>query len=135
MNAVEEISGEDRRTPSVPPPSATRQSNSNASDEDDPPPVKPDCSEMTEEDAYDALKFWKKRHKAWTDRCARKRRQRNIGLRVGDLLTYSGDASPPGLRMMTVVQQRRLVAGDTFQAKEMLAMRIAEEQISAASKF
>ena len=124
MDAVEEISGEGTRPRNLEPRRTTTPTEE--FDEDDPPPVKPDCSAMTEEDAFDALKSWKKRRKAWTDRRARKRRQKKIGFGVGDLLTYSGDASP-GLRMMTVVQQRRLAAGDTFQFKTTLAMRIAEE--------
>ncbi len=47
-------------------------------------------------------------------------------LGIGGFLTYSGDACPI-LWLMSVVQQRCLVVGDTFQFKETLSMRIAEE--------
>ncbi len=52
--------------------------------------------------------------------------RRNERIGNGDLLVYTGDASPL-LRLMTVVQQRRLMVGDSFENKDTLRMRIAEE--------
>jgi hypothetical protein len=73
MDAVEEISGEVCSSLNL---SAMRRvSHLEAElDDCDPPPEKPDFSEMTEEDAFDAIKHWKKQRKVWTDHCARKRR-------------------------------------------------------------
>ena len=95
-------------------------------DECDPPPEKPDCSEMMEEDAFDAMKHWKKQCKVWTDRHARRCRRNMSSLGIGDFLTYSCDACPIH-RLMSVIQQCCLVVGDTFQLKETLSMHIAEE--------
>jgi hypothetical protein len=47
-------------------------------------------------------------------------------LGIGNFLTYSSNACPI-LWLKSVVQKRRLVVGDTFQFKETLSMRIAEE--------
>ena len=95
-----------------------------ANDDNDPPPQKPDLSSLEAEDAARAMKAWRVDRKRWTDRRARLRRNERIG--NGDLLVYTGDASPL-LRLMTVVQQRRLMVGDSFENKDTLRMRIAEE--------
>ena len=92
--------------------------------ETDPPPQKPDVSSMKAEDAASAMKAWRVDRKRWTDRRARLRRSERIG--NGDLLVYTGDASPV-LRLMSVVQKRRLMVGDSFETKDTLRMRIAEE--------
>lgn len=120
MNAVELLGGEVEhpRPPTI--------SNRNLADDDakDPPPEKPDVSEMEADEADAAIKAWRVARKRWTDRRARQRR--NAKNDSGDLGVYSGDCSPM-LRMMTDVMQRRLMPGDSFQNKEVLRMRIAEE--------
>ena len=122
FNAVVERLGDDER-PLLPRPSdraPTRNSNT-----DDLPPEKPDVSAMEDDVAAMALKAYRVERKRWTDRRARQRRhaERNVDM---DILHYSGDCTPM-LRMMTEVQQRRLMVGDSFQAKDTLRMRIAEE--------
>ena len=119
-NAVALLDEEEPERPRPPRVSANESSN----DDRDPPPPKPDVSSMEAEDAAKAMKAWRVDRKRWTDRRARLRRNERIG--NGDLLVYTGDASPV-LRLMTVVQQRRLMVGDSFESKETLRMRIAEE--------
>jgi hypothetical protein len=92
MDAVKEISYEVRLAHHS---SATRRtSHPEDIDEHDPPPEKPDCSEMTEEDAFDAMKDWKKQCKAWTDHHARRCRGNMSSLGIGGFMTYSGDTCP-----------------------------------------
>ena len=93
-------------------------------DDDDPPPERPDVSGMNDDEAASAIKAWRVQRKRWTDPRARLRRNQRIG--NADLLSYTGDSSPV-LRLMSVVQQRRLLSGDSFQSKDTLRMRIAEE--------
>jgi hypothetical protein len=129
-DTLEEIGGD----VVVPPPATTKKTNAAQSmrpskramkeDNGDPPPEKPDTSDMNEEDGAEALKQWRWQCKAWTDRRARCRWRNVKGM--GDLITYSGDASSV-LQMMLVVEQHRLAPGDMFESKEILKMRIAKE--------
>lgn len=121
MNAVELLGGEVEQ-PRPPPPSNQRAVHDDVTD--DPPPEKPDVSEMEADEAAAAIKAWCVARKRWTDRRSRQRRNQRNG--NGDLLVYSGDSTPM-LRMMTEVTQRRLLPGHSFEDKDILRMRIAEE--------
>ena len=121
-NAVELLDRDEipRPPPAQPP---TRKAETE-DDNEDPPPPKPDVSGMDEEDAAAAVKVWRKQRKAWTDRRARQRRHQRAG--IADLIQYTGDSTRT-LRLMSVVQQRRLMSGESFETKDILRMRIAEE--------
>ena len=86
-------------------------------------PVKPDTTHMTEDEATDALREYAKERKSYTDKQRSERRKK------GNLLAtvvFSGDDSP-SLRLESIVENRRLIVGDSFAEKVVLRMRVMEE--------
>ena len=99
---------------------------SNKTTHRDPPPRKPTQEElniMTEDEAAAAIAQYRVLCKKWTDA---KLRQRRYNTSLGSLVEYTGDMTP-SLRLMSEVEVRRLNARDSFENKEVLRMRIAEE--------
>ena len=78
---------------------------------------------MTEDEAAAAIAQYRVLRKKWTDA---KLRQRRYNTSLGSLVDYTGDMTP-SLRLMSEVEVRRLNARDSFENKEVLRMRIAEE--------
>lgn len=124
INAVELLGGEIKREHPQPPSNASNRGAPKCDEIDDPPPEKPDVSQMEADDAAAAIKIWRVQRKRWTDRRERQRKNERRG--DGDILFYSGDCTPT-LRMMTDVQQRCLMPGDSFKSKDNVRMRFAEE--------
>jgi hypothetical protein len=86
-------------------------------------PVKPDTTNMTEEESTEALREYAKEWKAYTEKQRSKRRKK------GNLLAsvvFSGDDSP-SLRLESTVENQRLIVGDSFADKVILRMRVMEE--------
>ena len=90
-------------------------------------PSKPDTSKMSDYDAANAMADYKSARKKYTDKL------RHDRIKAAQLSTIelrpeecSGD-NTNGLRPMTVVENKRLMAGHTFTTKEIVWMRIAEE--------
>ena len=79
---------------------------------------------MTESEAVEAIRKWRVARKAFTDResCLRKQ----DGPLPAGVMNYSGDNTPI-IRLMSVVEERRLRTGDNFENKDILLLRIAEE--------
>ena len=92
----------------------------------DSPPPKPTKEEldlMTEEEAAMAMSRYRNLRKKWTDM---KLRQRKKFFSSGTMVEYTGDMTP-SLRLMSEAEARRLNPRDSFENKEVLRMRIAEE--------
>jgi hypothetical protein len=87
-------------------------------------PQKPNIDGMTKMQADDAMREWKIARKAYTDNLNRMRKKGNHVLE--GVVDYTGDQSPT-IRKMTVVEERRLVAGHSFPTRTLLLLRIAEE--------
>jgi hypothetical protein len=88
-------------------------------------PVKPDTTNMTEEESLQALREYAKERKACTDKQRSKRRKK------GNLLAsviFSGDDSL-SLGLESIMEKRRLVVGDSFSDKVILRMRIMESKL------
>ena len=90
-------------------------------------PIKPDTSKMSDYDAAIAMSDYKAARKKYTDRVRHERikaaQSSTVELRPEEC---TGD-NTNGLRPMTVVENKRLLAGQTFTSKEIVWMRIAEE--------
>ena len=86
-------------------------------------PKPPDTSRMTEAKAEEAMNNFQRERKKWTD--AQRKKRIKGGMITGDI-TFTGDNSST-LRTMEEVRKSPLRSGDTFQTKDILLMRIAEE--------
>ena len=87
-------------------------------------PQKPNLDGMTKSQADDAMREWKIARKAYTDNLNRMRKKGNHVLE--GVVDYTGDQAPT-IRKMTVVEERRLVAGHSFPTRTLLLLRVAEE--------
>jgi hypothetical protein len=95
-------------------------------------PQRPDTSKMSKREEKLALDNYKKKRKLYTDA---KRMEMAKQLAEADITTlpqqrqmhsYIGDQTP-SIRLMMVVEAHPLVAGQTFQHKKTLQIRIVEE--------
>jgi hypothetical protein len=95
-------------------------------------PQRPDTSKMTLREEELALDKYQKKRKAYTDakqlEMAKQLAEANITTlpQQGQMISYSNDQTP-SIWLMMVVEAHPLVAGQTFQHKETLQIRIAEE--------
>jgi hypothetical protein len=99
-------------------------------DIDDPPSPMPDVTGLSEAAAKRTLSCWNVEMKKYRDRKARE--QKDAHNRIlgrdgdGDDSPFTGEDSA-GLRLMEMVEGRRLMVGDSFQDRDVLRMRVAEE--------
>ncbi len=95
-------------------------------------PQQPDTSKMTLHEEELAFDKYQKKRKAYTDKkqleMAKQLAEANITTspQRGHMISYSGDQTP-SIWLMMVVEAHPLVASQTFQHKETLQIRTAEE--------
>ncbi len=92
-------------------------------------PQRPDTSKMTLREEELALDKYQKKRKAYTDakqlEMAKQLAEANITTlpQWGQMISYSGDQTPL-IQLMMVVEAHPLVAGQTFQHKETLQIKV-----------
>jgi hypothetical protein len=95
-------------------------------------PQRPDTSKMTLREEELALDKYQKKRKAYTDakrlEMVKQLAEANITTlpQQGQMISYGGDQTP-SIWLMMVIEAYPLVGGQTFQHKETLQIRIAEE--------
>lgn len=93
-------------------------------------PQRPDTAGMSREMAENALREWRKQRKKYTDKMRKTaiklKQKRHNEDDEADLQAYTGDCTPV-LRRMCDVAKNSLRVGNTFNSKEVLQMRVAEE--------
>ena len=96
----------------------------------DPPPPMPNVSGLSPDAAARTLACWNAELKQYRDRKDRQQKDAHNAIlgpvNEGDDSQFTGDDTL-GLRLMEIVEGRRLCVGQSFQDRDVLRMRVAEE--------